>query len=338
MLTLETGPVNEREGNPGDHPGTSSREAAAGWNAVDAAVSDLRAEIQNRLTHDRESLAPAQWARFFQVLRRRAGPLGMSERTANVDLFGMDRDIVQSMLPVMDFFADRYWRIEVRGAENLPRDAPSVLVANAGGPVPYDALMLSHVFARLRNPVEHPHFLVADWLVSTPFVQPGVTRLGGVRACHANAQRLLQWEHPMIVFPEGFRGSAKPFQDRYQLAPFGTETGIRAGIEAGATLVPVGIVGAEEAHPILYKDSISGRALGLPFVPLTPTFPMLGLLGLMPLPSKWVISIGEPLSPELATESGAASSARTAKVAAHLRDRVQELVDLGLRSRESVWA
>ena len=102
--------------------------------------------------------------------------------------------------------------------------------------------------------------------------------------------------------------------------------------------MPVGIVGAEEAHPILYKDSISGRALGLPFVPLTPTFPMLGLLGLMPLPSKWVISIGEPLSPESATEAGAESSARTAQVAAHLRDRVQQLVDLGLRSRESVWA
>ncbi len=330
--------MNERVGNPGDHPGTSSGKTTADRDAVDAAISDLRAGIQDRLIRDRESLAPAQWARFFQVLRRRAGPLGMSERTGQVDLFGMDRDIVQSMLPVMDFFADRYWRIEVRGAENLPRDTPSVLVANAGGPVPYDALMLSHVFARTRTPIAHPHFLVADWLVSTPFVQPGVTRLGGVRACHANARRLLQWKHSMIIFPEGFRGSTKPFQDRYQLAPFGTETGIRAGVEAGATLVPVGIVGSEEAHPILYKDSISGRALGLPFVPLTPTFPMLGLLGLMPLPSKWVISIGKPLSPDVAKQAGAESSTRTAQVTAHLRDRVQELVDLGLRSRESVWA
>ena len=304
---------------------------------VDEALEELRAGIRDRSRRSGGPSSPGEWTRFFQALRRRVGPLGMSERTAKVDAFGMDRDAVQRAVPMLDFLADRYWRIEVRGIENLPARSPYVLVANAGGPVPYDGFMLAHVVSRIRPGTERPHFLVADWLVGTPFAQPLVTRLGGVRACHANARRLLGWDHPVIAFPEGFRGSAKTFPDRYRLAPFGVESGIRAGLEAGIALVPVGIVGAEEAHPILAKDSVSGRALGLPFVPITPTFPMLGLLGLLPLPSKWVISIGEPLAAAAPGDSGRVADSRVATAAADLREQVQALVDSGLASRESVW-
>lgn len=318
-------------------PGLGSGGDGRERDSVDRALEELRARIHERSKRSGEAPSPAEWAGFFQVLRRRAGRLGMSERTAKVDAFGMDLDAVQRAVPMLDFLADRYWRIEVRGAENLPERSPYVLVANAGGPVPYDGLMLAHAVSRIRSGAERPHFLVADWLVATPFAQPLVTRLGGVRACHGNARRLLRWDHPVIAFPEGFRGSAKPFQDRYRLAPFGVETGIRAGLEEGAAFVPVGIVGAEEAHPILAKDAVSGRALGLPFVPITPTFPMLGLLGLLPLPSKWVISIGEPLAVAARGDSGRAADSRVARAAADLREQVQVLVDSGLASRESVW-
>jgi 1-acyl-sn-glycerol-3-phosphate acyltransferase len=130
-------------------------------------------------------------------------------------------------------------------------------------------------------------------------VQPYLARLGGVRACRENAERLLEAGRFVIAFPEGVKGAAKVFRERYRLKRFGRGGVIRVALETGAPLVPVGIVGAEEAHPILFKWR-PPIGIGVPFVPVTPTFPWLGPLGALPLPAKWV-SHREPLATPLAT-------------------------------------
>ena len=113
-----------------------------------------------------------------------------------------------------------------------------------------------------------------------PFAQPWLARVGGVRACRENAHRLLRAGHSVIAFPEGAKGAAKVFADRYRLQRFGRGGVVRVAIEAGVPLVPVSVVGAEEAHPILFKMHTVARAVGLPFLPVTPTFPWLGPAGL----------------------------------------------------------
>jgi 1-acyl-sn-glycerol-3-phosphate acyltransferase len=128
-----------------------------------------------------------------------------------------------------------------------------------------------------------------------PFLASLVTRVGGVRACAENAARLLRRGELVGVFPEGVRGMRKRFRERYRLQRFGRGGFVKLALRTGAPIVPVAIVGAEEIHPLLGTWQWPANVLGLPYFPLTPTFPWLGLLGLLPLPSKWVIRFGEPI-------------------------------------------
>jgi 1-acyl-sn-glycerol-3-phosphate acyltransferase len=184
---------------------------------------------------------------------------------------------------------------------------------------------------------ERPRFFVADWLITLPFVQPYLARLGGVRACRENAERLLESRRFVLAFPEGVKGAAKVFRERYRLKRFGRGGVLRVALETGAPLVPVGIVGAEEAHPILFKWITPARVVGLPFLPVTPTFPWLGPLGLLPLPSKWVVRIGEPMALSHLGPEAAEDSLLVSRLTEDLRQQIQGLVDVGLADRESVW-
>ncbi|TMA23068.1 MAG: acyl-phosphate glycerol 3-phosphate acyltransferase, partial [Deltaproteobacteria bacterium] len=197
----------------------------------------------------------------------------MRERSGDVDEFCMDEEALRALRPLLDFLFDRYWAVRVGGIEHLPEQGPCLLVANAAGILPYDALMIAHAVERAR--AERPRFAVADWLITLPFVQPRLAKLGGVRACRENVERLLAAHRSVIVFPEGVKGAAKPYRDRYRLARFGRGGVVRIALELRVPIVPVGVVGAEEAHPILYKAAAPARALGLPFLPVTPTFPWL---------------------------------------------------------------
>ena len=274
---------------------------------------------------------------LFDELRAELASLSASERRAEVDEFGMDLDLLVRVQRLLDLLFDHYWRVQVRGIEHLPRAGPCLLVSNRSGLLPYDGLMLAHAIGRARPAWPRARFLVADWLMTLPFAQPGLTRLGGVRACPENADRLLRMGSPVIAFPEGAKGAAKVFRDRYRLQRFGRGGAIRSALAARVPLVPVAIVGAEEAHPILFKsDSALSRALGLPFVPVTPTFPLLGPLGLLPLPTGWRIAIGEPMPlPEIAMGPG--QDLEISRLNEILRARVQDLLDGALADRESAW-
>jgi 1-acyl-sn-glycerol-3-phosphate acyltransferase len=308
--------------------------------AARAALAELRREIRVRFPRAPRAgpriPLPAGWERGFEQLRGRFSTFGMRERSADIDEFGMDPEALRALRPVLDLLFDRYWRVAVAGHEELPERGPFLLVANAAGILPYDALMIAHAVERARG--ERPRFAVADWLITLPFVQPRLARLGGVRACPENVERLLATGRSVAVFPEGVKGAAKPYRDRYQLARFGRGGVIRLALERGVPLVPVGVVGAEEAHPILFKATAPARALGLPFLPLTPTFPWLGPLGALPLPAQWVIRFGEPISYADLPPDAARDALLLSRLTEELRARIQSLVDAGLRARESVWS
>ena len=306
---------------------------------VRRALEDLRLEIQSRMpVSDVGAANGIDWLALVDELRARFNSMGMRERSAVVDEFGMDELALQRARSVLDFLMDRYWRVDVEGAGWLPKTKPCLLVANRSGLLPYDGLMISHAVERVCPDTPRPRFLVADWLITLPFAQPFLARLGGVRACRENADRLLRTGHSVVAFPEGAKGAAKVFRERYQLKRFGRGGVIRAALENGVPLVPVGVVGAEEAHPILFKAHLPGRALGLPFLPVTPTFPLFGALGLLPLPTKWRITIGEPIDLEYGDPDAAADELLVSRLTAQLRGKIQTLVDEGLEARESVWS
>jgi 1-acyl-sn-glycerol-3-phosphate acyltransferase len=196
--------------------------------------------------------------------------------------------------------------------------------------------MLAHVLQRALPEHERPRFLVADSGMQWPFVQATIAQLGGVRSYSENAERLLASGRTAIAFPEGAQGATKAWPERYHLKDFGQAGVVRLALASGVPLIPVGIVGAEEVHPLMAKLKGPARRVGLPFVPVTPTFPLLGLLGLLPLPSKWVMWIGEPVS--LAHLSADSDSLAIAREDDAVRSRIAELVERALAQRESIWA
>lgn len=319
-------------------PGHDDGDSASGGALLGHALEDLGRGVRARLEESaRGDAEGVDWIALFDEVRERLRTLGMTEHEARVDDFGLDPEALARARPLLDLLATRWWRLEVVGAPPAG-PGPLLYVGNRSGLLPWDGLMIAHRVAAARGEPERPRFLVADWLVTLPFAQVLLARLGGVRACRENASRLLHTGRSVVAFPEGAKGAAKVFRQRYRLQRFGRGGVVRVALATGAPLVPVAVVGAEEAHPILFKVGTLARAAGLPFVPVTPTFPWLGPLGLVPLPSKWVIRFGEPLETADLGPDAAEDELLVSRLTEELRGAVQAMVDAERRRRPGVFA
>lgn len=239
-----------------------------------------------------------------------------------VDPLGKDPARWREVRPLLEWLYDRWFRVELSGAEHLDDEGPTLWVANRGGYLPWDAGMLA-VVAHRHGIELRP--LVEDETFYLPYVGPVLNRLGAARACKENLEWILARGGHALIFPEGARGSRKPFGRRYQLQPFGGGGFVRIAKRMGARIVPVAVVGSEEATPLLGKISLA--PLRLPALPVTPTFPWLGALGLLPLPTPWRIAVGESLSlprgeldPSAATRTAEEIRARLAAMLRRLRE------------------
>jgi 1-acyl-sn-glycerol-3-phosphate acyltransferase len=211
-----------------------------------------------------------------------------------VDEFGFDRHLTDSVfLPLLRPLYRNWFRTEVSGAENMPREGGALVVANHSGTVPLDAVMLG---VGVHEAAErYLRLLGADLLFSMPVLSELARKGGGTLACGPDAERLMRAGELVGVFPEGFKGVGKPFAERYKLQRFGRGGFVSAALRTGVPIIPVAIVGAEESYPMLGNVKSIARLLGLPYFPITPTFPWLGPLGMVPLPSKWLIEFGKPI-------------------------------------------
>lgn len=255
-----------------------------------------------------------------------------------VDEFGFDADWTDEvLLPLLRPLYRRWFRVEVRGLEHLPVDGPALLVANHSGGVALDSLMLAVAVHDEHPAGRHLRMLGADLLFRTP-VLGEVARRGGVTlASMDDALRLLRAGHLVGVWPEGFKGTGKPFSERYKLQRFGRGGFVAAALRTGTPIVPVAIVGAEETYPVIGDMPALARLFGLPYAPVTPTWPWLGPLGLVPLPSKWTIQFCPPMPTDGYGPASAEDSLTVFDLADQVRHTIQQTLYELLVRRRSVF-
>jgi 1-acyl-sn-glycerol-3-phosphate acyltransferase len=270
-------------------PGESSRTVVPALeDLVQAGVAALRTVIAASGVESDE--VEEQLARTLAFLRRRL--TGEYE----VDDFGFDEDFtVNAYLPVLRPLYRNWFRIDVRGIENIPSEGGGLVVSNHSGTLAFDSLMTQVAVYDETPNHRHLRMLGADFVFQTPVVSKMARRSGSTLATAADADRLLQQGELVGVWPEGFKGIGKPFRERYKLQRFGRGGFVSSAIRAGVPIIPCSIVGAEEIYPMIGNLKTLARLLGAPYAPVTPTWPWLGLLGLIPLPSKWIIEFGVPV-------------------------------------------
>lgn len=297
------------------------RGADLSWSEFSGVSAKMLGLMKNWVRPDRMLAVTANIARFY---------LGRSEEEIT-DPFGRDPELVEALRPLFEFLYKDYWRVKVVGASNVPKTGKVLLVANHSGGLPYDGSMITLSLKRdLR-------FLIDDFVFGLPFLGTFMNRLGAVQGSPENAIRLLKQGKAVLVFPEGAAGLGKLYEERYRLQRFGRGF-VRIAIETGTPIVPVSVIGAEEIHPMIWKSNILSRALGLPYLPVTPTFPWFGPLGLIPFPTQWKIHFGKPVSFPRAKSSQAGDEALLQQLSDRVRDKIQKQLDDDLKKRKSVWA
>jgi 1-acyl-sn-glycerol-3-phosphate acyltransferase len=240
---------------------------------------------------------------------------------------------------VSDFLYRLWFRCEVEGIEHVPPEGGALVVSNHAGALPPDAAMIAKAIKE-----EHPrgrrlHITVEHFFKGYPGFSMLLPKIGCVPAHPANVHRLLADEQQLVlVFPEGRKGTEKLYKDRYRLRRFGRGGFVEAAMRARAPIVPVAVVGAEEAAPTFAHVPALKRLTGLIYFPITPTFPHLGLLGMLGfLPAKFRIRFLPPVPTDEMGEEPWQDKALVQTVADEVRDTIQRHVLDIVASRTSVW-
>jgi 1-acyl-sn-glycerol-3-phosphate acyltransferase len=269
-------------------------------------------------------------AEFLAFLRRRV------TGEYAVDEYGFDPEVTERFfLAAIRPIKEKWFRVEVRGVENIPTEGGALVVSNHSGTVPVDGLMTmvsvhDHTGRNLRP-------LGADLVFRLPIVGELARKGGATLACNEDAQRMLSGGELVGVWPEGFKGIGKPYAERYKLQRFGRGGFVSAAIRTGVPIVPCSVVGAEEIYPLVGNVPALARLLGVPYIPITPFFPLLGPLGLVPLPSKWLIEFGEPIRTDSYDEGAADDPMLVFNVTDQVRETIQQTLYTLLMQRRSVF-
>ena len=276
-----------------------------------------------------------QWeprlAEFLAFLRRRI--------TGDyvVDEYGFDADLTQRLLSaVIRPIAATWFRVEVRGLDNIPETGGALVVSNHSGTVPVDGLVTMSTIHEHTGRFLRP--LGADLVFRLPVVGRSARSSGATLACQEDAERMLRGGELVGVWPEGFKGIGKPWPERYKLQRFGRGGFVSAALRTGVPIVPLSVVGAEEIYPLVGNLPSLARLLGIPYIPITPFFPLLGPLGLVPLPSKWILEFGEPIRTDEFDEGASDDPMLVFDVTDQVRESIQQTLYQLLRSRNGVFS
>ncbi|MBV8302532.1 MAG: acyltransferase family protein [Candidatus Dormibacteraeota bacterium] len=252
-----------------------------------------------------------------------------------VDDFGFDPEFTNAVLPVFRLLYKRYWRVETTGIEVVPRSGGALLVSNHAGVLPFDGAMIEvavhdHVdrFARA---------LIANWFGGLPMLSWFLRRTGQTLGHPDDSLRLLKRGELVLVFPEGVRGTGKPFSERYRLRRFGRGGFVQVALRSGVPIIPISVVGSEEIYPMIGDAGVIARLVGMPYFAITPTWPWLGPLGLVPLPSKWRIQFHDMVRTDDIGAEAADDPAEVMRISDQVRDTIQAGLVSGLAERRGIF-
>ena len=261
------------------------------------------------------------------------------EGDRQLDDWGRSQRVFDLVQPLLDFYYHYWFRVEAEGVENVPTEGGALIVSNHSGALPPDAPMIMQAILH-EHPRPRPLYMLAEhWFKGYPGVGMLTNKIGVVPAHPANAQRLLADERRLaLVFPEGQKGSRKLYWQRYKLRRFGRGGFVRTALRAGVPMVPVAVVGAEDAMPIFAHVPLLQRLTGLIYFPVNHAFPHFGLAaGAMYLPAKFKIRFLEPVDLSGYGPDAADDLSLVQSVAEDVRARIQTELDSLIASRTSVW-
>jgi 1-acyl-sn-glycerol-3-phosphate acyltransferase len=256
----------------------------------------------------------------------------------SVDEFGFDPHFNDAVvMPMLRTLFRSWFRVDVTGVGNLPKKGAALVVANHAGVLPFDGLMAS-VAVRDNHPTQRSlRLLAADMVFDSPLLGQAARKAGHTMACTTDAHRLLSKGELTAVFPEGYKGLGKRFQDRYKLQRFGRGGFVSAALRTKAPIIPCSIVGSEEIYPMIGDAKLLARLLGVPYFPITPLFPLAGPLGIIPLPSKWHIEFGEPIPTADFDDAAPEDPMVTFELTDQVRETIQQTLYRLLANRRNVF-
>ncbi|HET7902192.1 MAG TPA: lysophospholipid acyltransferase family protein [Candidatus Nanopelagicales bacterium] len=272
----------------------------------------------------------AEWLDF--VRRRFTGEY-------QVDDFGFDPELTDRVLlaPLRPLY-EKWFRVETRGIDNVPSEGGALVVANHSGTIALDSVMTQLALHDHHPAHRNLRMLGANLVFQTPVMGEIARKSGHTLACNPDAERLLSSGEVVGVWPEGFKGIGKNYSERYKLQRFGRGGFVATALKTKTPIVPTAIVGAEEIYPMISNAKTLARLFGLPYFPITPTFPWLGPLGLIPLPSKWIIEFCEPIRTDELAPNAADDPMLVFNITDQVRETIQQSLYRLLVSRRSVFS
>lgn len=262
---------------------------------------------------------------------------GAEPRRTDVDRWGRSEHFRALTRRVYEPIYSKWFRVEWEGWEHLPETGGALLVANHAGAIPPDAPSIMHGIERdLKRPV---YGLAENLFRKMPVIGTLWSRSGGVAAHPDNAYRLLHDEQQLVlVFPEGTKGTGKQYSERYRLRRFGRGGFVEIAMRAGVPVIPIAVMGAEEAMPILFKSPRLAKAMNLPYFPITANMLVAGPLGLAAyFPAKFKIRVLPPVYFDVPANQERYSRSRVMEESERIRRVVQDALYDMLRTRQSVW-
>ena len=248
------------------------------------------------------------------------------------DDFGFNPQAIKPLAPLLAWLYYEYFRVQTFGLTDMPKGRV-LFISNHSGQIPLDAMMVGSSMIFEANPPRAVRSMVERWVPTLPFISTLFARVGQVLGDPENCRTLLQQDETVLVFPEGVRGINKTWDKKYQLQEFGHGF-MRLALETNTPIVPVGVVGAEEQYPALWNLARVAKLVGAPALPITPLFPALGAVGLLPLPVRYRIYFGRPMT--FTGDSHEEENSLVDKVNT-VKGAIADLLARGLAEREHVF-
>ena len=281
----------------------------------------------------REQIESALIAAIRPDVWERIRTMKAGQNEYGFDPFGFEPEFLKYMAPPAVTLFRHYFRVETFGIEKIPNEGPVLLVSNHTGQIPLDGMMIATAMLVDREEPRMVRSMVEHWVPTLPFVSKVLARSGQVVGTRQNARILLGRGGCILVFPEGARGVNKTYDRAYELEKFGLGF-MRLALDTGTPIVPIGVVGAEEQMPAIYDVKWLAKLLKMPAFPITPTWPLLGPLGAVPLPVKYRIYFGEPRSFQGDPDD---EDRVIGALVEQVREEIRGLVNRGLKEREGVF-